>query len=362
MVQWAYSDTPIIVTRRMSDVDPEPIQWLWPGRIALGKVTLLAGDPGLGKSMITCAMAAHVTTGTPWPVDRSECIQGDVIMVSAEDDPNDTLRPRLDAAGADVNKVQLLDMVREPDRGRLLKDRSFNLAKDVNALEKLLSQTPNCRLITIDPISAYLGGTDSHNNADIRALLAPLAAMASRQRVAIFVVTHLNKSVQANALYRATGSLAFVAAARAVYSVVKCPDDSDRRLLLPLKNNLGDDRTGYAYRITTADNDAPVLGWEDEAVEMTIEELAGAVTDRQPRPRDEIKTWLKNLLAPGPVTVETIKKAAEEHGHAWRTISRAKKDLGIHSRKQQFSGRWEWVLPNGNEDAAYLYQAAHDGE
>jgi putative DNA primase/helicase len=362
MVQFAYDDTPIIVTRRMSDIAPEPIQWLWPGRIALGKVTLLAGDPGLGKSMITVAMAAHVTNGTPWPVDRSECIAGDVIMVSAEDDPADTLRPRLDAAGADVSRVQVLDMVREPDRERRLKDRSFNLVKDIAALDKLLSDTPGCRLITIDPISAYLGGTDSHNNADIRALLTPLATMASRHKVAIFVVTHLNKSAQANALYRASGSLAFVAAARAAYSVVKCPDDPDRRLVLPLKNNLGDDRTGYAYQITTAGNNAPVLGWVDEAVEMTLEELAGAVIDRQPRPRDEVKIWLKDLLSPGPIAVETIKETAEEEGHAWRTINRAKKDLGIHSRKQEFSGRWEWVLPNGNEDAAYMYQIAHDGE
>lgn len=215
MVQYAYDETPVIVTRCMADIAPEPIQWLWPSRIALGKVTMLAGDPGLGKSMITVAMAAHVTTGTPWPVDRSECEIGSVIMVSAEDDPADTLRPRLDAAGADVSKVHVLKSVLVLDHEGKSKDRTFNLARDVEALDNLLRQTPDCRLITIDPISAYLGGTDSHNNADVRALLTPLAAMASKHKVAIFVVTHLNKSTQANVLYRASGSLAFVAAARA---------------------------------------------------------------------------------------------------------------------------------------------------
>ncbi|MGB5260485.1 MAG: hypothetical protein WBO34_08205 [Gammaproteobacteria bacterium] len=144
--------------------------------------------------------------------------------------------------------------------------------------------------------------------------------------------------------------------------MIKDPSDPDRRLVLPLKNNLGDDRTGYAYQITTAPNNAPVLGWENEAVEMTLEELAGAVTDRHPRPRDEVKTWLRDLLTPGPVSVEAIKVEAEQHGHAWGTVKRAKGDLGIKSNKQQFSGRWEWALSGGSEDAAYLYKAAHDGE
>ena len=297
--EWKYDPRSIIMTKRMSDVQPEPITWLWPSRIAQGKVTLIAGDPGLGKSMITVAMASHVSRGTPWPVDRSCCPQGDTIMVSAEDDPGDTIRPRLDAAGADVSRVHVLTMVSELDRDGNPRERSFNLAKDIPGLDDLLRQTPECRLVTIDPVSAYLGGTDSHNNADIRALLTPLAAMASRHKVAVVAVTHLNKAQQANALYRASGSLAFVAAARAAYSVTKDPDDPDRRLILPLKNNLGDDRTGFAYTIIEADNGAPVLLWEDEPVEMTLEDLANAVTERKPRPRDEAKSWLRNVLAAG---------------------------------------------------------------
>ena len=104
-----------IITLRLSDVQPKAVAWLWSPRIALGKVTLIVGDPGLGKSMLTCAMAAHVSRGTPWPVDHSECPRGDTIMVSAEDDPGDTIRPRLDATGADVSKVHVLTMVTETD-------------------------------------------------------------------------------------------------------------------------------------------------------------------------------------------------------------------------------------------------------
>jgi RecA-family ATPase len=280
-------------------------------------------------------------------------------MVSAEDDPADTIRPRLDAAGADPTRVHTLEMVHDVDSNGKPKARTFNLAKDIEALDRLLHKYPECRLITIDPISAYLGGTDSHNNADIRALLTPLAAMASRQKVAIVVVTHLNKSTQANALYRASGSLAFVAAARAVYSVVKDPDDPDRRLFLPIKNNLGDDKTGFGYTIETAENNAPVIEWEDELVEMTIEELADAVTDRKQRPYEKAMNWLEVLLSGGPILVERIKAAAENKGHSWSTVKRAKNALNVRSNKTRFDGKWEWQLPVNGRDVMYMGHIAN---
>jgi len=349
-----------MVTTRMDTVAPEPIRWLWPSRIALGKVTLIAGDPGLGKSMLTTTLAAHVTHGTPWPVDKSECPCGHVVMVSAEDDPADTIRPRLDAAGADVARVHCLTMARDIMQDGTMKDRCFNLAKDIEGLGNLLRQNRKIRLITIDPISAYLGGTDSHNNADIRALLTPLAAMASKYKVAVVVVTHLNKSTQANALYRASGSLAFVAAARAVYSVVKDPDDPDRRLFLPIKNNLGDDRTGFAYQIETADNDAPVIEWEPELVEITLEEMADAVTERKQRPIEQVKVWLESLLSAGEVLQERIKEQAKGRDYSWITVKRAKKELGVISKKHRFDGKWTWMLPDTGQDLRYMAKVTNN--
>jgi putative DNA primase/helicase len=357
---WTNKPEPLMVAIRMDTVQPVPIQWLWPLRIALGKVTLIAGDPGLGKSMLTTTFAAHVTQGAQWPVDSSDCPKGDVIMLSAEDDPGDTIRPRLDASGANVNHVHVLTMVKDMDKDGNLKDRSFNLAKDIEGLGNLLRQTPDCRLITIDPISAYLGGTDSHNNADIRALLTPLAAMASKHKVAIVVVTHLNKSSQANALYRASGSLAFVAAARAVYSVVKDPEDPDRRLFLPIKNNLGDDKTGFAYQIITADNDAPVIEWEPDSVEITLEEMADAVTERKKRPVEQVKNWLESLLSGGEVLQKAVKEQAEVHEYSWRTVQRAKKDLGVISSKHRFDGQWTWKMPPNGQDLRYMAKVAND--
>lgn len=349
-----------IVLRKMSSVQPEPIQWLWPLRIALGKVTLIAGDPGLGKSMVTAAFAKHVTTGAPWPVDGTSCPVGDVIMVSAEDDPSDTIRPRLDATEADVDRVHILDEVEDTDRDGSPIRRPFNIAKDIEALDEMLLDYPECRLITIDPISAYLGGTDSHNNADIRALLTPLAAMAGRHKVAIVVVTHLNKSSQANALYRASGSLAFVAAARAVYSVVKDPDDPDKRLFLPIKNNLGDDRTGFAYYIEQAANNSPMIQWEPEPVETTLEEMADAVTERKPRPIDHAIKWLQAALTEGEVAADELKERAESVGIAWRTVERAKSKLGIDAQKHAFDGKWMWSLPVVGQDQRYLNEVANE--
>jgi RecA-family ATPase len=348
----------------MRDIKPRPIEWLWPGRIACGKVTLLAGDPGLGKSMLTVALASHVSNGSPWPVDASPCRRGGVIMLSAEDDPEDTIRPRLDAAGADINRVHCIHAVRVQDREKGIKERPFNLDKDLDALDRMLARyAGGIDLVTVDPISAYLGGTDSHNNADIRGLLSPLSTLASKHRVAVVAVTHLNKSAQANIMYRATGSLAFVAASRAVFGVVKDPDDPSRRLLLPIKNNLGDDRTGYAYTISTADNDAPVIRWEPDAVETTLEEMADAVTERKQRPVELIKAWLTDLLSHGPMLASEIHEKADTARHVWVTVKRAKKDLGIESIKKRFDGQWEWRLPaHHNPDLEYLREIVIEGD
>lgn len=208
----------------LDSIEPEPVEWLWPDRIALGKITMIAGDPGLGKSMISLAMAATVTVGGRWPVDRAECPKGNVLLLSAEDALADTIRPRLDAAGADPSKVFALTFAKTIDPGtgqeRL---RSITLENDLAIIEQQIKRIGNVRLLVMDPISAYMGGIDSHRNTNVRALMAPLGDMADRQNVAVLCITHLNKGQGGNAIYRVTGSMAFVAAARASFLVVKDP-------------------------------------------------------------------------------------------------------------------------------------------
>ena len=244
----ARDDTSRAISRRMSEILAQPIKWLWPGRIARGKVTVLAGHPGLGKSQVTASLAAIVTTAGRWP-DGSRCELGSVLMVSGEDDAADTIRPRLEAAGADLARVHILDAIEEQTESGEVVRRPFNLKSDLGRLETLLTELCDVRLLSVDPITAYLGDTDSHKNADVRALLAPLSDLAGRFGTAIVGVSHLSKAGSQKALLRVSGSLAFVAAARAAYLVASNEEDDGRRLMLPLKNNIGPDQTGFSFRI-----------------------------------------------------------------------------------------------------------------
>jgi hypothetical protein len=182
--------------RCFSDIAPKPLRWLWPSRIPLGKLTLLIGDPGLGKSLLTADIASRVTRGRPFP-DGATCESGSVIFLSAEDDAADTIRPRLDAAGADVSRVHTLEAVRVQLTDGSLTEKAFNLETDCAALEVALRKHPDVRLIVIDPISAYLGGVDSHSNAEVRGVLARLATLAAQHGVAVLCITHLRKSAGA---------------------------------------------------------------------------------------------------------------------------------------------------------------------
>ena len=254
--------TPGAVLRRVSDIERHELQWLWPGRIPLAKLTLLAGDPGLGKSFVTLDVAARVTRGTKWPDGAAAtCKPGSVIILSAEDDPSDTIRPRLEAAGADLSKVHVLQAVRRARPSGEISLEHFSLETDLVALQDAIVSLDDARLIIIDPISAYLGGIDSHVNAKVRSLLAPLSQMAAITGVAALAVTHLNKN-SSSALYRASGSVAFVAAARAVWLFAKSPDDPAQRLMLPGKMNLAPEQSGMGYRLE-AKADVAVVTWGD---------------------------------------------------------------------------------------------------
>lgn len=341
-----------IVIRCMADIEAKPIRWLWPGKIARGKVSMLAGNPGLGKSQVTASMAAIITTGGQWPVDRSRCERGNVVFLSAEDDAEDTIKPRLMAAGADLSRVFILDAVLDgfDTQGEQV-SRHFNLRTDLARLGALLDELGNVALIVIDPITAYLGETDSHKNAEVRALLAPLGELAARHGAAVVCVSHLNKGGNSEALMRVTGSLAFVAAARAAFIVARDQDDNSRRLFLPLKNNIGRDESGLAFKVETrqlpGNIETSCVVWEAEAVTVTADEALvpeGSADDRSER--DEATKWLREALADGPLSAKDVQRQARQTGIAWATVRRAKALLGINTTKTRFDGGWEWALPS----------------
>ncbi len=344
---------------RLSDVKPQLVQWLWPGRMALGKLTILGGDPGLGKSLVSLDIAARVSNGDPWPDDPFiATVPGGVVLLNAEDDPADTVRPRLDAARANCSRISCLQAIKVANgpSGRPA-DRMFDLGADLNALRQVIRMTPGCKLVVIDPISAYLGAKNSHDNADIRSLLAPLAALAAEMNVAVVGVSHFNKG-GGKAVYRMMGSIAFVAAARAAFGITKDPQDEQRRLMLPIKNNIGPDAGGLAYRVGprggTADPMAVGIDWEPEPVNLTAEEAFGGMngqsqSDGVRTERDDAGDWLRSYLADGPKKASEVLKEANEVGISRSTLMRAKAATKVGSEKLAFGGGWAWKLPPPRE-------------
>jgi len=323
----------------MADVRSEPVQWLWPGRVALGKLTFIQGNPEVGKSFLTLDMAARVSTGRPWP-DCADVANaaGAVLLLSAEDGRADTILPRLQAAGADSTRVFA------PDRVSSLQ------GPGLGELERAIQERGPVRLVVIDPIAAYLGNTDSHKNADVRRFLAPLADLAERNRVAVVCVTHLNKNGEGPAMYRATGSLAFVAAARAVWLATMDKGQKDRRLLLSVKNNLTSPVPGLAYRIV--ESAIPGVGkveWEPDPVTTSADEALSIPwgDDGRPNALQEAKDWLTDLLTGGPIPGKQVKARAERDGIALRTLDRAKVALEVRAYRKGFKrgSKWLWELP-----------------
>ena len=360
------SETEHGVFVRLSDVTPQPVRWLWPGRFARGKLSIIAGNAGLGKSCICLDLAARVSRGDGWPdCPLSTSEPGGVVLLSAEDDLADTIRPRLDAAGADVSRILALTTIKrfDPECGREVFE-SFNLAIHLPILESGIAQVENCCLVIIDVLSAYLGRVDSHNNSEVRALLAPLSDLAARHGVAVIGISHLNKG-QGDALARVMGSVAFGAAPRAVYAVAKDVDDPSRRLFLPAKNNLAPDTSGLAYRLVPVAGGVPCVVWSPERVAVPADD-ALAPLDRQrgpePENREEAQSWLVDFLTGGPRPAEECLTEAARVGITRSTLRRAKTAAGVVAEKQGYGGPWMWQLPGHEMPLKQApIEGAHEG-
>ena len=327
----------------LSTVTPRAVEWLRPQRWPKGKLSLLVGDPGLGKSLLLLDAAARISTGTPWP-EGSSTPPGRVLLLTAEDGLDDTVVPRLQRMGADLARIRVLKAIRENGKERL-----FNLADDIDQLQRAIEQVDPVAVF-IDPLTAYLGkSTDSHADADVRTVLHPVATLADQFNVATIALMHLNKATQMRALYRVSGSVAFTAAARSVFAVVE-EGETGRRLFAPLKMNLAPKPGTLAFRIQGGD--VPALDWEPEPVADVDVEAAlrgTAPEDSGSRnAREDAKEFLQETLAAGPVSYGDIMAEFEASGIASkRTLKTAKDELRIKSRKRQFEGGWEWYFPAG---------------
>jgi hypothetical protein len=229
--------------------------------------------------------------------------------------------------------------------------RTFSLESDLGLLSAKLTELKDVAPVVIDPISAYLGDVDSHRNAEVRALLAPLSDLASRHGVAIIGVSHLNKATTGEALMRVTGSLAFVAAARAVYLVTQDKENRERRLFVPMKNNIGPDDTGLAFCIEGAEVQSPAgpiqtskVSWYSDRVTVTADEAIGHTGSPVSSALSEAMDWLTEILTE-PKHAREVRAAAASAGINPATLRRAAKAIGVHRKKAGMQGGWVWSIP-----------------
>ncbi len=359
-----------IVMKPMTQYKPVDIRWLEPGRIAMGKLTLIAGDPGLGKSFMTLELAARISRGEIGRVDNGKGAQltGRAVILSAEDDPGDTLVPRLNAMCARLSRIQFIEGLRLREGGSVDLPQ---LDRDADLLAKQIQHLGEVSLIVIDPISAYMGRADSHNNAEVRAVLAQLARLASITGAAVVCVTHLNKdSSGKRAVYRAMGSLAFTAAARTVHLVTKLPksmqgsgsrqydehgpipfsDDqyADRkRVVSMVKNNLGMILPSRMYVI-----DDGTLVWLDDEIPADADAMEGMSDGQSLIAPDSVTdraiAFLQDSLGAGERSAGELVELGKARGISATTLTKARKELCVISRKVHHG--WVWSLPIHERD------------
>lgn len=339
----------------LADVQAEQVKWLWPGRIPFGKLTVIDGDPGLGKSAMTLDLAARQSAGNPLP-DGTPLAAAGIVLLSAEDGLADTIRPRLEAAGGDLGRILALPLIPDADGERLPA-----IPLDIPVIEEAVSRM-KAALVVIDPLMAFLGG-DVHafRDQDVRRALAPLAAMAERTGVAMVVVRHLNKAPGGSPLYRGGGSIGIIGAARSGLLVAADPEDPERRILASTKSNLGPPPSALAYRLEGTLSGSVRVVWLGET-DHTASKLLSAPSGEEERSAlDEATGVLSDILSSGPVSADDVKRQAREAGITTATLRRAKATLGVRSEKVGFppATKWMWVLSKGAQEEAENPKDAH---
>jgi hypothetical protein len=344
----------------IDDVEEKDVEWLWPDRIPLGVLTSFCGDPKLGKSFTTLAITAAVSRGAALPGGIPPAGPGSVILLSAEDDPARTIKPRLRAAGAILSRIHILESIIVPESREdtpALERMPSLLAYDLEVIEAAASQIAGLKLIVIDPVSAYLAGTDDNRNTELRSVLSPLKAMAERLNIAIILVSHLAKAGGVNGKYRMIGSIAYIAACRANFLFARDKDDPAGRRVLMLDNGCNLVASPPAVAFTIEDRgEGPAVEWLAETIDKDADtylaELAEAAAEsaRDPIKAEmarECEAWLKDLLASGPTLAKDVYRQASEAGYSIDQAKRAKIRIGASTRRDGFGpgSRCLWELP-----------------
>ncbi len=340
-----------VQVRCAASIKPAPITWLWPGWLPAGKLTILAGDAGAGKTTLALGLAAALTAGSAWPDDTPCATRRNVLIWSGEDAAEDTIVPRLIAAGADSTRCHVIEGVAEGGVSV-----AFDPAQDIADLAQTMTRIGGAGLLIIDPIVNAVAG-DMHKANDVRRSLQAVVDFAAAHDCAVLGITHFAKGSAGRAPQeRVLGSQAFGALARMVLVAAK-EEDGSKRVLARAKSNIAQDAGGVAYRIETVQLaggiETTCAKWEGR-IEGTAREILGEIEHEETTGElGDATIFLRDLLSDRPLTVKQIKADADGAGYSWATMRRAQKALGVASRKEgapQSGGQqWIWNLPNDGQ-------------
>jgi len=338
-----------VILVKASEMNPRPIDWLWDGWIAKGKLHLIGGVAGTGKTTLSLDLASQITNGGEFP-DGQRAKIGDVVMWTGEDDPEDTLTPRLMAMNANLEK---LHFIRGLNDGRNIVP--FNPATDMTELETRLESIRDLKLLIIDPIVAVTTG-DSNNNAETRKDLTPLTQLAEKLKIAVIGITHFTKNTSGKEpIERFTGSLAFGAVARVAMVATKTKDEEgkDTRIFLRVKSNIGRDDGGIYYSLeetkTSTGIETSKIAWGGMVAGSGRELLAQAEEESTGEGLKDCIEWLTETLSSREMKSKDAVKEAKDAGFTEATLRRARKKLGVISTKKGLIGEdgyWVIELPN----------------
>ena len=306
----------------MDEVRTEPVSWLWEPYIPRGKIIIVQGDPGDGKTTMMLAIASAVTNGEALPNGFAD-IPANVIFQTAEDGLADTIKPKLELLGADCSRVHVIDE----------SDNPLSLADE--RIEKAIVKT-NAKLLIIDPIQAYLGGADLHSARGMRPLMKSLGAMAERTGCAVVIIGHLNKRDKTRTQYRGLGSIDIYAAARSVLMIGRMSETL--RVVVHNKSNLARNGPPMAFSFDSATG----FCWHGE-FEINMDDIYKNEERENESQLDKAKQLIKTALANGPVEATTIMEMADEKDISQRTMKRAKSELDVNSVKH--NDKWYWEMP-----------------
>lgn len=338
-------------------VPATPVEWLWRGRIPLGGITLLDGDPGDGKSSVMYDLAARVTTGMPMPFEENTSLEAaGVVLLQAEDSVATTVRPCIVAAGGDPSQIRVYDRT-------VFANDPLSLPNDIRIIEAAIDDV-NARLVVIDPLAAFLGGS-SNSESTVRKALSELAVIAERSKVAIVIVRHLTKGRSGNTKYRGSGSIGIIGAARSALMVADDPNSSDphQHVLALNKSNLSD-ACSMIYR-TYKQGDTTRVRWLGESPHGVRQLSESAANQFEHSQLEEACYVLTTILSETvePVAAKDVQQKAKEALVSQRTLMRAKKKLGVTSRRvvEKDAVQWLWELPKDRSSLApYLKRSTRD--